>query len=277
MTRKSGPLSKADKDFIRTQVDSMTPEGIADCLDRNPKSIVAYIEKNRLGKKFEDSSRGSDKSQNDILVELKGKPFFKQLPQQFDEDEIKYFCDYWVLTVRDFGGNILSYEELELKEWLTFEILKSRALKQNKINIEKKESYKDQLELEFRYERDERDKERIAFLQAEINLISEEMKKYNKDFADLAHKADQIKKGLMKSREQRTKDMDLAEFNLAAWIKMLNKDYDKRKRVGEEMEIFRMAENAKKKDLYEVREFADGVVDVPVLNSESVEQIEHKG
>lgn len=277
MTRKSGPLSKADKDFIKTNVDSMTVDGIADCLDRNPRSIINYIDKNRIGKKFEDSSKGSDKSQNDILIELKGKPFFKQLPQQFDEDEIKYFCDYWVLTVRDFGGNILSYEELELKEWLTFEILKSRALKQNKINIEKKESYKDQLELEFRYERDERDKERIAFLQAELNLIADEMKKYNKDFADLAHKADQIKKGLMKSREQRTKDMDLAEFNLAAWIKMLNKDYDKRKRVGEEMEIFRMAEEAKKKDLYEVREFADGVVDVPVLNSESVEQIKHKG
>lgn len=270
MARKSGPLSKADKDFIFQNVDVMSAEDIADHLDRNPKSVRNHIQKNRLGKKFEAAS-SSEFTQNQLYTQLKDKPFFRQLQQQFSDDEILYFCEYWVLTVGDFGGNILSYEELELKEWLTFEILKGRELKQNKINIIRKQSLKEQLEDEFKKDKDERDMPYIKYLQGEIMAITEDIKRYNKEFSDLAYKADKIKQGLVKSRDQRTKDMDMAKLDWTSYLKMLQ-EYDVKKRVGNEMEIFKMSEDKKREELYEYREFADGEVDLPILNAESIER-----
>lgn len=269
MENKSGPFSKKDKKFIRDYVDSMSIDDIATHLKRNPSTIETFIENNRLGQKFQITIANSDRTQNQILVDLKSRPFFHNLKNQFTDKEIEYFCEYWVMSILDFGGNILSYEELELKEWLTFEILKNRELSKKKLNDEVKESLKEELREEL--DREERDKARVQFLQGEIAAIANAQEKSNKEFSDLADKANKIRGGLVKSREQRTKDHDAATIDFPSLIKILQKEYDVRRRMGQEMEVIRMSEEKKRKEMYELHEYADGELDVPILNAESAD------
>ena len=125
MAKKRGQLSLDEEQFIRENINILSIEDIAQTLNRNIDPIKRYIDEEQLYSL-------DDKSENEILKrKLRSKTFWTEIVRQFDEDtgELQYFEDTWVGLIKQFREDVLPAEELQIKKFITIEILVNRSMK----------------------------------------------------------------------------------------------------------------------------------------------------
>ena len=130
--KKRGQLSLEEEQFIKDHVSSSSPEIIAASLNRNVSPITRYIVEAKL---LVDES---EKKQDEILKQkLYSKTFWNEIKRQFDEDsgELDYFENTWVNLIKQFREDVLPAEELQLKQFITIDILINRSMKERKRHI----------------------------------------------------------------------------------------------------------------------------------------------
>ena len=81
---KKGRYSIEEMDFIEQNCEVLSPEAIAETLGRDPESIRDWIAK-RVG------FSSSQKKEAAVANELKTKPYYKELANQFSQDELEMF------------------------------------------------------------------------------------------------------------------------------------------------------------------------------------------
>jgi hypothetical protein len=267
MAKKRGQLSLDEEKFITENINLLSIEQIADQLNRNVDPIKRFIDENQLYSL-------DDKSENEILKrKLRSKTFWNEILRQFDEDngELQYFEDTWVGLIKQFREDVLPAEELQIKQFITIDILINRSMKERKRHISETEKLQKLVDKEYEKPEDQRDIPRLANLETQLNFARNSIASYTNEYTKLLNEQQKISKDLKATREQRIKRIEDGKSSWVGLIRMLE-DELVREKEGKEMEILALASEKAKKSLYEYHEYADNKVDSPILSPESLEE-----
>lgn len=263
--KKRGQLSLEEEQFIKDHVSSSSPEIIAASLNRNVSPITRYIVEAKL---LVDES---EKKQDEILKQkLYSKTFWNEIKRQFDEDsgELDYFENTWVNLIKQFREDVLPAEELQLKQFITIDILINRSMKERKRHISETEKLQKEVDKEYDKPEDSRDIPRLVNLETQLSFARNSISSYTNEYTKLLGEQQKISKDLKATREQRIKRIEDGKSSWVGLIRMLE-DEILREREGREIEIIALATQKAKDDLSTLHQYQDGKLDLPFLTPES--------
>jgi hypothetical protein len=243
--KKRGQLSLEEEQFIKDHVSSSSPEIIAASLNRNVSPITRYIVEAKL---LVDES---EKKQDEILKQkLYSKTFWNEIKRQFDEDsgELDYFENTWVNLIKQFREDVLPAEELQLKQFITIDILINRSMKERKRHISETEKLQKEVDKEYDKPEDSRDTPRLINLETQLSFARNSISSYTNEYTKLLGEQQKISKDLKATREQRIKRIEDGKSSWVGLIRMLE-DEILREREGREIEIIALATQKAKDDL----------------------------
>jgi hypothetical protein len=239
MAKKRGQLALDEEKFIRDNVNTLTLEQIADSLNRNTAPVQRYITEQKL------YTSSEEKNDYDILKrKLHSKNFWPEIQRQFDEEsgELKYFEDVWINLVKQFREDVLAAEELQIKQFITIDILINRSMKERKRHISETEKLQKLVDKEYEKPDDQRDIPKLANLETQLNFSRNSIASYTNEYTKLLNEQQKISKDLKATREQRIKRIEDGKSSWVGLIRMLE-DEDIREKEGREIEIINMATN----------------------------------
>ena len=268
MSRKRGQLSLEEQQYIKDNFNKKDIEEIAEFLNRNIAPIKRYINDNHLMVP-DDPDDDSDY----LKHKLRKKTFWAEIVRQFDEEsgELEYFENTWVSLIKQFREDVLPAEELQIKQFITIDILINRSMKERKRHITDTERIQRMVDDEYRKPEDSRDNAYLTNLETQLSFARNSITSYTNEYTKLLSEQQKISKDLKATREQRIKRIEDGKSSWVGLIRMLE-DEELREKEGREMEILNMSVEKTKNKLYEYHQYADGNIDKPFLNSESVNE-----
>lgn len=261
---KTGRLSKQEWNFIERNADRMTPEQIALELNRELDPILNHLRK--IGKSLNKKEDFETQAEYD----LKTRPYWKELRNQFTEEELDGFLYYWKTMIGQFNRDVLPTEELQILTLCKLEILMNRALREQRDHALKIEDYEGQLMAEKRERFDDQDRDLIFDLERQIAAMRSAKEALSKDFKDLQTKQSSVLKDLKATRDQRLDRINSNKQTIDSLITKLNTDPVFKEECSVAMEKMRLAIIEEKKRLGAFHTFDDGEIDRPFLSDETV-------
>jgi hypothetical protein len=265
--RKRGQLSLEEEKFITDNFGSLSLEDIAEALNRNLPPIQRYVSENKLVVSSEDRNE-----QEILRQKLHAKTFWPEIIRQFDEDsgELRYFEDTWIGLIKQFREDVLAAEELQIKQFITIDILINRSMKERKRHIAETEKLQRQVDKEYEKSETDRDIPKLANLETQLSFARNSIANYTNEYTKLLNEQQKISKDLKATREQRIKRIEDGKSSWVGLIRMLE-DEDVREKEGREMEILSMATEKYKTMLGQYHAYEDKVLDKPFLTADTIE------
>ena len=86
-----------------------------------------------------------------IRQKLHAKSFWNEIRNQFDEEtgELEYFESTWINLIKQFREDVLPAEELQIKQFITIDILINRSMKERKRHIKETEKLQKKVAVRF--------------------------------------------------------------------------------------------------------------------------------
>lgn len=270
--KKRGQLSLEEEDFIKKHFNQLTIEQIAEQLNRSTAPIKRFITENNLY-----ASPDEELEKDTIRQKLRAKSFWNEITKQFDNEsgELDYFEEIWVNLIKQFREDVLPAEELQIKQFITIDILINRSMKERKRHISETEKLQRLVDKEYEKPEEERDIPKLANLETQLSFARNSIASYTNEYTKLLNEQQKISKDLKATREQRIKRIEDGKSSWTGLIRMLE-DEEIREREGREMEIMNMAVSKAKENLYDFHTYQDGSVDMPILCPESVSNKDEK-
>jgi len=266
MARKRGALSTKEEQYIVDHINSQDIHTIAVALNRTDKPVEKYCSEHNLTY----SSMSEEKFDDTILLaKLKERPYWKEVCLQFSERELEYFAITWVRMMKQFKEDILYSEEMQVKQWITLEIMCNKVMRDRKANEGQVDKLQILVDKEYAVPEEARDTSTIVALEAELSMMRNSSGSYTIEHAKLLDKIEKIQKDLKAARSDRVKKVEDSRSSWAGLISQLE-DNGIRKKIGEDIEIGRMSMQAAVARLSEYHTFADGQVDQPFLTPDTV-------
>lgn len=257
-----GPYSREEKKFIIDNAGKISHESIASTLGRNPDAVKRFIQKQGL--KTFDSSYEYD---------LKATPYWPQAVRQFNAEELETMRFHWNETMKQFRGDVLHSEELQILDMCRLEVMTNRLLEIENSTHTNISLIEQDIAQE---EKKKKDKsfEKLAEMKAMQASYYSSLQDYAKRYGDLLSQKNNIFGKLKATREQRIKEIESSKESLIGWLRNLEKNYEERRRLGIEMEKFRLAVQKEEERLSQYHEFLDGEVDQPLISPKSIGKID---
>lgn len=270
LNKKRGQLSTEEQNFIRDNIGSMSIEEIATALNRSTKPVQRYIVDHKLS--FDPEENIADQN---LRLKLHAKTFWQEITRQFDEEtgELEYFENTWIGLVKQFREDVLPAEELQIKQFITIDILINRSMKERKRHIAETERLQRKVDEEYALPEDQRDIPKLANLETQLSFARNSIASYTNEYTKLLSEQQKISKDLKATREQRIKRIEDGKSSWIGLIRMLE-DEVIREKESREMEILALATQKAKDKLYENHQYQDGKVDQPILTPESLEYLD---
>lgn len=267
--RKRGQLALEEQQFIRDSIDSLSIEQIAEALNRTVKPVQRYVTESKIGIQSKDEQENN----RTLRHKLHAKTFWIEITKQFDEStgELQYFEDTWIGLVKQFREDVLPAEELQIKQFITIDILINRSMKERKRHIADTEKLQEEVDKEYKLPEDVRDGPKLANLGTQLSFARNSIANYTNEYTKLLNEQQKISKDLKATREQRIKRIEDGKSSWIGLIRMLE-DEEIREKEGREMEIMNMAVEQQVKNLSEYHTYQDGEVDTPLLTPETVKE-----
>jgi hypothetical protein len=266
--KKRGQLSLQEEEFIRKNINSISIEDIAEQLNRSSAPIERYISENHL-------LLGQENLENIeyLKQKLHSKPFWPEIKKQFDETsgELELFEQTWVSLIKQFREDVLPAEELQIKQFITIEILINRSMKERKRHITDTEKLQKLVDDEYKKPEDQRDVPKLANMETQLNFARNSIANYTNEYTKLLNEQQKISKDLKATREQRIKRIEDGKSSWVGLIRMLE-DEEIREREGREMELINLATEKARKKLQEFHTYENKGVDRPFLIPEIIEK-----
>lgn len=270
MIKKRGKLGNDETDFIRNSIGKLSIEQIAEQLNRTVKPIEKFIVNNNLS--FDAEDNDNDKI---LRVKLHAKTFWPEIIRQFDEDtgELDYFENTWISLIKQFREDVLPAEELQIKQFITIDILINRSMKERKRHISETERLQKQVDAEYNVSEDQRDIARLANLETQLNFARNSIASYTNEYTKLLSEQQKIGKDLKATREQRIKRIEDGKSSWVGLIRMLEDELI-REKEGKEMSILALATEKAKETLFQNHQYEDQTIDQPILTPESIQYLD---
>ena len=258
---RKGRFSKDEERTIGRLINSMTPEDIATQLDRDTESVVNFIKRKfNVGTSREEAAAYS----------LEHRPFYKELKQQFTDDELELFKYSWSRMVAQFNNDVLPTEEMQIVDTIKLELLMNRCLTGNKENIEQINTYDIMIKDERARDKDQQDIDYIINLERQVASLRASQESLNKDYRELQAKKSSMLKEMKGTREQRIKRLEDSKLSFTAWVGTIMQDPEIMKKYGIEMEKMKLAMENEKARLSVYHKYEDGTIDQPFLTPDTV-------
>lgn len=258
---KKGRFSKDEERTIGRLINSMTPEDIATKLDRDTESVVNFIKRKfNVGTSREEQAAYS----------LENRPYYKELRQQFTDEELELFKYHWSRMVSQFKNDVLPTEEVQIVDTIKLELLMNRCLKGNKENIEQINTYDHMIQDERARDKDQQDIDYIINLERQVASLRASQESLNKDYRELQAKKSSMLKEMKGTREQRIKRLEDSKLSFTAWVGTIMQDPEIMKKYGIEMEKMKLAMENEKARLSVYHKYEDGTIDQPFLTPDTV-------
>jgi len=261
---KKGRFSTTEMEFIEANAEVLSPESIAQTLDRDPDSIREWI-----SKKIGFSTK--QKKEAAVANELKTKPYYRELNQQFSADELEMFEFHFKKMWSQFKDDVFHTEEMQIIDTIKLEILMNRILKSQQETTEQIKAYEGLVQAEKAVDRDQRDVEYIMQLERQVAVLRASQETLSKDYKDLQTRKATMLKDLKGTREQRIKAIEDSKQTFASLVKQIATDEQFRLNIGRDMEKMRLAMINEKERLSEYHSYLDGAVDRPFLTPDTTE------
>jgi hypothetical protein len=264
--RKRGQLSLDEEKFIRDNVNSLSIDTIAEQLNRSPAPVKRYINENKLLVTQEEKN-----ADEYLKYKLYSKTFWNEIQRQFDKEtgELQYFEDTWVGLIKQFREDVLPAEELQIKQFITIDILINRSMKERKRHIAETEKLQRMVDKEYEKNESERDIPKLANLETQLSFARNSIANYTNEYTKLLNEQQKISKDLKATREQRIKRIEDGKSSWTGLIRMLE-DEVTREKEGREMEILNLATKNIMNKLSEYHTFQDNTLDKPFLTPDTV-------
>ena len=262
---KKGRFSVDEMSFIEAQAEVLSPDQIAEKLDRDPASIRDWIEKN-IG------FSASQKKEAAVANELKAKPYYRELSNQFSAEELEMFEFHFKKMWSQFKDDVFHTEEMQIIDTIKLEILMNRILKSQMDNQQEVLMNERLVQDEKARDKDQRDMDLIINMERQIAILRASQETLSKDYKDLQTRKATMLKDLKGTREQRIKAIEDSKLTFASLVKKIATDPSYRNHIGIEMEKMRLATEKEKERLSEYSNYEDGIVDQPFLTSETVKE-----
>lgn len=260
---KRGRFSVEEVQFIEQNCEALSPQAIADQLDRDVSSITKYIEEN-IG------FSAKQKREVEAHQELKRKPYYKELEKQFSEAELEMFQFHFKKMWSQFKDDVFHTEEMQIIDTIKLEILMNRILRSQHENQEEINLNDQLVRNEKSRDKDQRDVDYIMNLERQIAVLRASQETLSKDYKDLQARKATMLKDLKGTREQRVKAIEDSKLTFASLVKQIATSDEFRNKIGLEMEKMRLASENEKERLSEYFTYEDGTVDQPFLTPETV-------
>ena len=261
--KKRGRFSVEEVQFIEQNCEALSPQQIADQLDRDVSSITKHIEEN-IG------FSAKQKREVEAHQELKRKPYYKELEKQFSEAELEMFQFHFKKMWAQFKDDVFHTEEIQIVDTIKLEILMNRILTAQQDNITNIENTQMLIEVEKQMDHQDQDRDYISSLERQVAMFRAAQETLSKDYKDLQARKATMLKDLKGTREQRIKAIEDSKLTFASLVKKIASDPTFRTQIGLEMEKMRLATEAEKERLSEYIKYEDGQVDQPFLSSDTV-------
>jgi hypothetical protein len=264
--RKRGQLSLQEEQYIRENYPNQSIEDIANYLNRSSAPIKRYITENQL------AIPENEKNDTEFLKQkLHSKTFWLEILRQFDEEtgELKYFEDTWIGLIKQFREDVLPAEELQIKQFITIDILINRSMKERKRHIAETEKLQREVDKEYAKLEIERDIPKLANMETQLSFARNSIANYTNEYTKLLNEQQKISKDLKATREQRIKRIEDGKSSWTGLIRMLE-DEEVREKEGREMEILSLATNRYRAKLEGYHQYEDKKLDRPFLTPESI-------
>lgn len=264
--RKRGQLSLQEEQYIRESYPDQSIEDIANYLNRSSAPIKRYITENQL------AIPENEKNDSEFLKQkLHSKTFWSEILRQFDEEtgELQYFEDTWIGLIKQFREDVLPAEELQIKQFITIDILINRSMKERKRHIAETEKLQREVDKEYAKLEIERDIPKLANMETQLSFARNSIANYTNEYTKLLNEQQKISKDLKATREQRIKRIEDGKSSWTGLIRMLE-DEEIREKEGREMEILSLATNKYKAKLEDYHQYEDKKLDRPFLTPESI-------
>lgn len=262
---KKGRFSVDEMSFIEAQAEVLSPDQIAEKLDRDPASIRDWIEKN-VG------FSASQKKEAAVANELKAKPYYRELSNQFSAEELEMFEFHFKKMWSQFKDDVFHTEEMQIIDTIKLEILMNRILKSQMDNQQEVLMNERLVQDEKARDKDQRDMDLIINMERQIAILRASQETLSKDYKDLQARKATMLKDLKGTREQRIKAIEDSKLTFASLVKKIATDPSYRNHIGIEMEKMRLATEKEKERLSEYSNYEDGMVDQPFLTADTVKE-----
>ena len=259
---KKGRFSKEEMEFIEANAEVLSPESIAQKLDRDPESIHDWIKKNvGFSKK--------QKKEAAVANELKEKPYYRELSGQFSSEELELFEFHFKKMWSQFKDDVFHTEEMQIIDTIKLEILMNRILKSQRDNQQEIAIAERLVRDEKARDKDQRDMDLVINLERQVAIMRASQETLSKDYKDLQARKATMLKDLKGTREQRVKAIEDSKLTFASLVKKIATDPQFRNKIGVDMEKMRLAMENEKERLSEYMQYNDGQVDQPFLTPET--------
>jgi len=268
LEHKRGKLSTEEENYIKNNVSILSVQKIAEYLNRTTAPVERFIKENNL------ISGGMDEKEAqriNLKTLLCLKDYWPEVRKQFSDDELEYFSATWAELILQFREDVLYSEELEIKQYITLDILINRNLAEQmraRVDVERIQK---ELDKEYALDADARDMALVSSLESQLSFARTAIPAYATEYTKLLDKKSSIAKELKATRDQRVKRIEDSKSSWSGFIRALE-DEDAREREGDEIELMKLAKDNAAEKLGELHTFIDGRVDRPLLNSDTVDE-----
>ena len=259
---KKGRFSTEDMQFIEANAEVLSPEAIGEKLDRDPDSIRDWIKKN-VG------FSAKQKKEAAVANELKEKPYYRELSNQFSAEELEMFEFHFKKMWSQFKDDVFHTEEMQIIDTIKLEILMNRILKGQRDNQQEIIIAERLVRDEKARDKDQRDMDLIINLERQVAVMRASQETLSKDYKDLQARKATMLKDLKGTREQRVKAIEDSKLTFASLVKKIATSPQFRNKIGIDMEKMRLAMENEKERLSEYMQYNDGQVDQPFLTPET--------
>ena len=259
---KKGRFSTTEMEFIEANAEVLSPESIAEKLDRDSDSIREWISK-KIGFSVKQKKEAA------VANELKTKPYYRELNQQFSADELEMFEFHFKKMWSQFKDDVFHTEEMQIIDTIKLEILMNRILKSQQETTEQIKTYERLVQEEKAADRDQRDVDYIMNLERQVAVLRASQETLSKDYKDLQTRKATMLKDLKGTREQRIKAIEDSKQTFASFVTQIATDEHFRLKIGKDMEKMRLAMENEKERLSEYHSYLDGAVDRPFLTPDT--------
>lgn len=266
---KTGTFTSFEKQYIADNMGKMSLEELAEKMNRSVHSIgkqVSDITNIKVDKKV--LATVEEKA---IVNEFEQSIAWRQLKDEFEPDEQKFFMEKYAQLVRQFESeSVMATEDTQICQSIKLEILMHRNL------VKQKEIEKDKEFLESRRRQYQRnmfdDAAEMAKYQELSIMIAEKdgmLQSKVKEWGELDSNHGKIMGSLKATRKDRIDKIKDKTTTMLDLIKQLDQE-DTREREGRMMESMRIATDKEMVRLGKENEYIEGDVDRPLLNSDTV-------
>lgn len=269
---KRGALSNPEKEFIKKNASILTVQEISERLGKSVAPIRKYIYQTNLVSKDELAKNSAALEEAKCKDILRHREYWPEIKQQFTVGEIKVFEQIWTKLWLQFNGDVLASEELQMKKYITLEIMRDRFGKQIFTCIKEIEDIENRMTVAKNQANPDRDEIRALSLQLERHQTNHIA--LSKQQRETMQEQKSVEGQLRVSRDDRVKSVQDATKNWTTIIRLLNDNAAVRTEVGKHIELMRIAKDKSQLLLGTLHTYVDGSIDRPIISESTMGDID---